>query len=36
MALRLGDIAPDFKALTTLGEIDFYEYSGDNRLWVPE
>ena len=29
MSLRLGDIAPNFKALTTEGEIDFYEYLGD-------
>lgn len=29
MAIRLGDIAPNFKAQTTLGEIDFYEYLGD-------
>jgi alkyl hydroperoxide reductase subunit AhpC len=28
MSLRLGDIAPNFKAQTTLGEIDFYEYLG--------
>jgi alkyl hydroperoxide reductase subunit AhpC len=28
MALRLGDPAPNFKALTTEGEIDFYEYLG--------
>jgi hypothetical protein len=27
MALRLGDVAPNFKAQTTAGEIDFYEYS---------
>ena len=26
MALRLGDVAPNFKAQTTAGEIDFYEY----------
>ena len=26
MALRLGDTAPNFKAKTSLGEIDFYEY----------
>ena len=26
MALRLGDVAPNFKAQTTTGEIDFYEY----------
>ena len=29
MALRLGDVAPNFKAQTTEGEIDFYEYLGD-------
>jgi alkyl hydroperoxide reductase subunit AhpC len=29
MALRLGDAAPDFKAQTTAGEIDFYEYLGN-------
>lgn len=29
MALRLGDIAPNFKAQTTSGEIDFYEYLGN-------
>jgi alkyl hydroperoxide reductase subunit AhpC len=29
MALRLGDTAPNFKAQTQLGEIDFYEYLGD-------
>jgi thioredoxin-dependent peroxiredoxin len=28
MSLRLGDIAPNFKAVTTIGEIDFYEYLG--------
>ena len=30
MALRLGDTAPDFKATTTEGEINFYEYLGDS------
>lgn len=30
MALRLGDIAPNFKAKTSVGEIDFYEYLGDS------
>ncbi|MBL0357254.1 MAG: peroxiredoxin [Chitinophagaceae bacterium] len=30
MSLRLGDIAPNFKATTSLGEIDFYEYLGDS------
>jgi len=29
MSLRLGDVAPNFKAKTTAGEIDFYEYLGD-------
>jgi alkyl hydroperoxide reductase subunit AhpC len=28
MSLRLGDIAPDFKAMTTEGEISFYDYLG--------
>ena len=28
MALRLGDVAPNFKATTTAGEIDLYEYFG--------
>ncbi len=30
MSLRLGDIAPNFKAKSSLGEIDFYEYLGDS------
>jgi alkyl hydroperoxide reductase subunit AhpC len=30
MSLRLGDIAPNFKANTSAGEIDFYEYLGNN------
>lgn len=30
MSLRLGDFAPNFKAQTTDGEIDFYEYLGDS------
>jgi alkyl hydroperoxide reductase subunit AhpC len=29
MSLRLGDTAPNFKANTTVGEIDLYEYLGD-------
>ena len=29
MALRLGDTAPNFKAKTTAGDIDFYEYLGN-------
>jgi thioredoxin-dependent peroxiredoxin len=28
MSLRLGDVAPNFKAKTTAGDIDFYEYLG--------
>jgi thioredoxin-dependent peroxiredoxin len=28
MSLRLGDIAPNFKAQTSMGEIDFYTYLG--------
>jgi len=30
MALRLGDVAPNFKAQTTAGEIDFYDYLGNS------
>jgi alkyl hydroperoxide reductase subunit AhpC len=30
MSLRLGDSAPNFKAQTTAGEIDFYEYLGNS------
>lgn len=29
MSLRLGDIAPNFKAKTTIGEIHFHEYLGN-------
>lgn len=29
MSLRLGDDAPNFKAQTSIGEIDLYEYLGD-------
>lgn len=29
MSLRLGDVAPNFKAKTTEGEIDFYEFLGN-------
>lgn len=32
MSLRLGDIAPNFKAQSSQGEIDFYDYIGDS--WV--
>lgn len=30
MSLRLGDAAPNFKAKTTAGDIDFYEYLGNS------
>jgi alkyl hydroperoxide reductase subunit AhpC len=30
MSLRLGDKAPNFKAKTSEGEVDFYEYLGDS------
>jgi alkyl hydroperoxide reductase subunit AhpC len=30
MSLRLGDIAPNFRAVTTEGEIDFYEFLGNS------
>ena len=30
MSLRLGDIAPNFQAKTSKGDIDFYEYLGDS------
>src|SRR5690242_14774434 len=30
MSIRLGDEAPDFTAQTTEGEINFYDYLGDN------
>lgn len=30
MSLQLGDTAPNFKAMTTIGEIDLYEYLGDS------
>ncbi|MBR2648303.1 MAG: peroxiredoxin [Sediminibacterium sp.] len=29
MSIRLGDIAPNFTATTSIGTIDFYEYLGD-------
>ena len=32
MSLRLGDTAPNFKAVTTIGEIDFYDYTDGS--WV--
>ena len=30
MSLRLGDQAPNFKAKTSIGDIDFYEFLGDS------
>jgi alkyl hydroperoxide reductase subunit AhpC len=30
MAIRLGDVAPDFTAETTEGSLNFYDYLGDN------
>ena len=30
MSLRLGDVAPNFKAKTSQGDIDFYEFLGDS------
>ena len=30
MSIRLGDIAPNFQANTTIGKIDFHEYLGDS------
>lgn len=30
MSLRLGDIAPNFQARTSAGEIDFYEFLGNS------
>jgi len=30
MSLRLGDTAPNFKAKTSQGEIDFYDFLGDS------
>ncbi len=29
MSLRLGDVAPNFQAKTSIGDIDLYEYLGD-------
>lgn len=30
MSLQLGDIAPNFSASTTVGNIDFHEFLGDS------
>jgi len=32
MSLQLGDVAPNFDAVTTEGNINFYDYAGDS--WV--
>ncbi len=32
MSIRLGDPAPNFKAQTSQGDIDFYEYAGDSWM----
>ena len=34
MSLQLGDIAPDFTADSTEGEIRFHEYLGDIPIYV--
>jgi len=30
MSLQLGDVAPNFRALTTIGEIDFHDFLGNS------
>lgn len=30
MSIRLGDVAPNFKAQTSIGPIDFYDFLGDS------
>ncbi|CUS06799.1 unnamed protein product, partial [Tuber aestivum] len=30
MSIRIGDTAPNFKAKTSIGDIDFYEFLGDS------
>lgn len=30
MSIKLGDIAPNFQAKTSIGDIDFYEFLGDS------
>ncbi|MBG6235922.1 alkyl hydroperoxide reductase subunit AhpC [Pedobacter sp. CAN_A7] len=30
MSLRIGDVAPNFQAETSIGKIDFYEFLGDS------
>lgn len=32
MSLKINDLAPNFKASTTLGKIDFYDWVGDNYV----
>jgi alkyl hydroperoxide reductase subunit AhpC len=29
MSIRIGDVAPNFKAKTSIGDVDFYEFLGD-------
>jgi alkyl hydroperoxide reductase subunit AhpC len=30
MSIRIGDVAPNFQAKTSIGDIDFYEFLGDS------
>ncbi|MEN9600065.1 MAG: hypothetical protein RL596_2386, partial [Bacteroidota bacterium] len=30
MSVRLGDLAPNFDATTSIGNINFYDYLGDS------
>ena len=30
MSIKIGDVAPNFKAKTSIGDIDFYEFLGDS------
>ena len=34
LALRIGDIAPDFKAETTTGDISFHEWIGSSYAMI--
>ena len=34
MAIRIGDIAPDFKAETTTGDINFHEWIGNSYAMI--
>ena len=33
-AIRIGDIAPDFKAETTTGDINFHEWIGNSYAMI--